>query len=174
MIEEIFITELKKLNLKSGLQILLTGEIFIARDSAHKLILKYFNENKKLPFDLKNSVIYYCGPTNTPTGKIIGSAGPTTSKRMDKYAEILFKNGVIANIGKGNRSDEYFKLLQKYKCYYFTATGGAGALLSKKIIRNEIIAFKKLEPESLRKIYVKQFPVILAGDKNGNNIFKTF
>ncbi|HOK40654.1 MAG TPA: FumA C-terminus/TtdB family hydratase beta subunit [bacterium] len=171
MEKEIFINELKNTNLKIGEYILLTGELIVARDSAHKIIVEYLQKKKELPFNLINSVIYYCGPSNCPPDKIVGSAGPTTSKRMDRYCEILFKNGVIATIGKGNRSSEHYELLKKYGCYYFTATGGAGAYLSKRIIKNEIIAFPELGPEAIRKFYIKKFPVVVAGDKNSNNLF---
>jgi fumarate hydratase subunit beta len=164
------IAELKKL--KAGEEVLLTGTIYTARDQAHKRLCAALAKAQKLPFDLKGKVFYYCGPTKTPKGKIIGSCGPTTSRRMDAYVEPLLKRGLAAMIGKGDRSREVRLALKKYRGVYFLTFAGCGALLSKYIKSSRIAAFPELGPEAIRRLDVKDFPLIVAIDRKGENIFQ--
>jgi fumarate hydratase subunit beta len=159
------------LNLKAGDEVLLTGVIYTARDQAHKRMCDLLAKGRKLPFDLKGQVIYYCGPTQTPLGKIIGSCGPTTSRRMDEFTLPLLKNGLAAMIGKGNRSREVLQAIKKYRGIYFITYAGCGALLSKYIHKAEVIGFSDLGPEAIRRLEVKDFPLIVAIDCKGDNIF---
>ncbi len=158
--------------LEAGDNVLLNGEIYVARDAAHKRLIDLIDNNKNLPFEIKNSVIYYMGPTPTPNGKVIGSAGPTTSHRMDKYTPKLLDLGLKATIGKGKRSLEVIESMKKNKAVYFSAIGGTGALLNQSILKNEIIEYEDLGPEALRKITVKDFPVIVSIDSNGKSLFE--
>lgn len=157
---------LKKL--KAGDGVLLCGTIFTARDEAHKRLIKL----KKLPFDIKGAVIYYTGPTPAKPGQIIGSCGPTSSYRMDKYTPELLKSGLKAAIGKGCRSKETVSALKKYKAVYFAAAGGVGALLSKCVKKSEIIAFADLGCEAVYKLDVKDFPLIVINDIYGNDLYQ--
>ena len=127
--------------LRVGKEILFSGVIYTARDQAHKRLVELIRRKKKLPFDLKDQIIYYCGPTATPKGKIIGSCGPTTSLRMDEFVEPLLKKGLLAMIGKGRRSAEVRRLIKKYKGVYFVAPAGCGALLAKKVISEKLVCF---------------------------------
>ncbi len=158
-------------NLKAGDRVLLSGTVFTARDAAHKRIKALIDNNEKLPFDLKNAVIYYAGPTPTPKGLSIGSCGPTTSSRMDKFTPEFLNLGLIAMIGKGPRSNEVCEAIVRNKAVYFCAVGGAGALASKCITSSEIIAFDDLGCESVKKLEIKDFPLIVAIDSNGGNLF---
>ncbi|MCB4792820.1 MAG: Fe-S-containing hydro-lyase [Elusimicrobia bacterium] len=158
--------------LKVGDSILLSGTIYTARDAAHKRLVEIIEKKQVLPFDLKNSVIYYCGPCPAKPGEIIGSCGPTTSNRMDKYTPLLLSLGLKATIGKGPRSDEVVYAMKKNSAVYLAATGGIGALLSKKVKSSQIIAFEDLGTEAIHKLEVIDFPVIVANDVNGNNIFE--
>lgn len=158
-------------NLRAGDTVYLNGDIYVARDAAHKRLYNLILNNTELPFDLKNNVIYYMGPSPTPPNKVIGSAGPTTSHRMDKYTPILLKNGLKGMIGKGKRSDEVIEAIKDNNAIYFVTVGGTGALLQDRIKSNELIAYEDLGPEAIRKIKVENFPVMVGIDKFGNNLF---
>lgn len=157
---EIYTSDIEKIkNLKVGQQILLTGEIYTARDAAHKKIVQAIQNNEQLPFDLKDKIIFYAGPCPAPEGKVIGSIGPTTSTRMDKFLEIFHKNEMLATIGKGERTTEATKIIKKYQGKYFTAQGGIACLLAKCVQKSEIITYPELGTEAVRKLYVKRLPV---------------
>ena len=158
--------------LKIGDSVYISGTIYVARDAAHKRMQEMLDENKELPFDLKNNIIYYMGPSPAREGRPIGSAGPTTSGRMDKYAPILLDLGLKGMIGKGKRSKEVKEAVIKNKAIYFAAIGGAGALLSKAIKKSEIIAFEDLGAEAILKLEVKDFPVIVVMDSYGNDLYE--
>jgi len=151
--------EIKKL--KIGEEILLSGPIYTARDQAHKRLVERLKNKKKLPIDLKKAVIYYCGPTKTRPGAVIGSCGPTTSARMDAFTPILIKAGLRAMIGKGNRSKDAAGSIKRHKAVYFITIGGAGAYLSKMVKKAMVVAFKDLGPEAIYKLEVRDFPVIV-------------
>jgi len=157
--------------LKVGDKVLINGVIYTARDAAHKRIVEAINSGEKLPFNLDGQIIYYAGPSPAKPGAIIGSCGPTTSSRMDAYTPILLKHGLKGMIGKGKRSEEVRASMIENKAVYFSAVGGVAALLSKTIIESEIIAYPDLEPESVRRLVVKNFPVIVAIDMYGNDIW---
>ena len=159
-------------NIKAGDIIEFTGTIYTSRDAAHMSFEQILNNNEKLPVDFKNSFIYYAGPTPTKPGHVIGSIGPTTSSRMDKFAYLMPKMGVIGTIGKGPRSDECTKYYIDNKILYFITTGGCGALLAKAVKKAEEIAFLDLGPESIKKLEVEGFKMICAIDYYGNNIFE--
>ena len=159
-------------NLKYSDTVFLSGTVYTARDAAHKKLLELINNNKPLPFSLENAVIYYAGPTETPNNLVIGSCGPTTSKRMDSFSPTLYDKGVIATIGKGERNQEVIDSIIKNQAIYFCAIGGAGAIAAKHIVANEVIAFKELGCESIKKLEFKDFPLIVGIDCFGNNIFK--
>jgi len=158
--------------LKCGDTVNLTGTIYTARDAAHKRLVDLINEGKELPFDLQGSVIYFVGPTPPKPGDPIGSAGPTTSYRMDSYSPILIKHGQKGMIGKGKRNMEVREACKKYKAVYFGATGGAGALLGKLIKSAEIIAYPELGPEAIRKLEVENFPVTVVNDMYGCDLYE--
>lgn len=160
-------------SLKAGDYVYITGTIYTARDAAHKRMYEAKMEGKELPFNLENSVIYYLGPTPAREGQVIGSAGPTTSSRMDKYTPLLLDNGLKGMIGKGKRSVDVIESIKKNKAVYFASVGGAGALLSKCITASEVIAYDDLGTEAIRKLTVKDFPVIVVIDKMGNNLYET-
>ena len=165
-------TELDALKvLKAGEEILFSGYVYTARDQAHKKLTDLIKRKKKIPLDLTNQIIYYCGPTETPKGKIIGSAGPTTSARMDEFVEPLLKKGLLAMIGKGRRSKKVQELIKKYGAIYFVAPAGCGALLSKKVVSKELIAFKELGPEAIYRLKVNDFPLVVAIDSKGRSIY---
>lgn len=153
-------------------RVLLTGVIYTARDAAHKKIIKLIDNDELLPFDLENATIYYAGPTPSPDGLPIGSCGPTTSGRMDIFTPKLLDLGVICMIGKGERNDDVVRAIKKNNALYLCAVGGAGALACKCIKSCEIIAFEELGCESVKKLYVEDFPLIVAIDSEGNDIFK--
>lgn len=159
--------------LKSGDMVLMTGIIYTARDAAHKKMIELIQAGKKLPFDLKNQVIYYAGPCPAPEGKVIGSIGPTTSGRMDKYAPVLIEMGLKGMIGKGQRDDKVIQAMKKYGAVYFGAVGGAGALISKCIKSQEIIAFEELGTEAVRRLEVVNFPLFVVIDIHGSNLYET-
>ncbi len=161
---------LKKL--KAGDEVLLSGTIFTARDEAHKRLLELLRRNKKLPFDIKGAVIYYTGPTPAKPGQIIGSCGPTSSYRMDKYTPELLKRGLKATVGKGMRSKEIVAAMKKYKAVYFAATGGVGALISQCVKKSEIIAFSDLGCEEVHRLDVKDFPLVVINDIYGNDLYQ--
>ena len=158
-------------DLKSGDFVYITGTIYSARDAAHKRMAETLERNEKLPIDLKDSVIYYMGPSPAREGRPIGSAGPTTASRMDKYAPTLLDLGEKAMIGKGKRSKEVIDSMIKNHAVYFAAIGGAGALLSKCIINSEVVCYDDLGTEAIRKLEVINFPVIVVIDSKGNNLY---
>ncbi len=159
-------------NIKAGDVIEFTGTIYTSRDAAHMRFEKLINEGKELPVDFSNSFIYYAGPTPTRPGDVIGSIGPTTSSRMDKFAYLMPKLNVIGTIGKGPRSKECTEFYIKNKILYFITTGGCGALLKKSVKKAKEIAFLDLGPESIKKLEVEGFKMICAIDYFGNNIFE--
>ena len=158
--------------LKAGDSVCLSGTIYTARDAAHKRIAELIKENKPLPFPIKGAVIYYAGPTPSRSERAVGSCGPTTSSRMDKFAPELYCLGMAAVIGKGERDKTVNEACNKYNGVYFCAIGGAGALCSKAIISSEVIAFEELGCESIKKMTVKDFPLIVATDSSGKDIFE--
>ncbi|MDO8489362.1 MAG: FumA C-terminus/TtdB family hydratase beta subunit [Candidatus Omnitrophota bacterium] len=163
---------MKKFNtLKAGQQICFSGTIYTARDQAHKRMVESIKKGRRLPFELKEAIIYYCGPTRTPKSKIIGSCGPTTSSRMDEFTPLLLAKGLSAMIGKGKRSQEVRGAIKKYKGVYFVTYAGCGALLSKYVKKAKIIAYRDLGPEAILKLEVKDFPLIVAIDANGRSIY---
>lgn len=158
--------------LKAGDRVMLSGTVFTARDAAHKRIYSIMETGQPFPFDISGSVIYYCGPTPAPEGMAIGSCGPTTSSRMDIYAPKLLDMGLVAMIGKGERSKEVCEAIKRNGAIYLCAIGGAGALASKCITNCDIIAFEDLGCESVKKLEFKDFPLIVAIDSKGNNLFE--
>lgn len=160
-------------SLRAGEQVVISGTLYAARDAAHKKMIEILDRGEELPIDVKGQIIYYVGPCPEKPGQIIGSAGPTTSGRMDAYAPRLIELGLAGMIGKGERSREVKESAMKHGCVYFGAVGGIGALASKKIIHQEIIAFPELGPEALRKLTVKDFPVTVIFDVLGNNMYET-
>ena len=158
--------------LKPGDQISLNGTIYTARDAAHKRLVQLIKEGKPLPFDIKDQVIYFVGPSPAKPGAIIGAAGPTTSYRMDAYSKALITCGLKGMIGKGSRSKEVIEAMEKFKCVYFAATGGAGALISKCIKKAEVIAYEDLGPEAIRRLEVVDFPVVVINDVHGGDMYK--
>ena len=159
--------------LKSGDYVYLTGTIYTARDAAHKRMYEAMREGKELPFDIRNNVIYYMGPSPAREGRPIGSAGPTTASRMDKYAPSLLDLGQRGMIGKGKRTEEVRQAIIRNNAVYFAAVGGAGALLSKSILSSEVIAYDDLGTEAVRRLEVKDFPVIVVIESEGSNLYET-
>ncbi|MBR4085848.1 MAG: Fe-S-containing hydro-lyase [Lachnospiraceae bacterium] len=159
--------------LKAGDYVYLTGTIYTARDAAHKRMYEALKEEKDLPLDMVDKVIYYMGPSPAREGRAIGSAGPTTSSRMDKYAPSLLDLGLRGMIGKGKRSQEVKEAIIRNKAVYFAAVGGAGALLSRSIVNSEVIAYNDLGTEAIRKLEVRDFPVIVVVDSQGNDLYET-
>ena len=158
--------------LKAGDYVYLTGTIYTARDAAHKRMYEALERGEKLPFDVKNNTIYYMGPSPAREGRPIGSAGPTTASRMDKYAPSLLDLGLIGMIGKGKRNPAVHEAIVRDKAVYFAAVGGAGALLSKCITSSEVIAYDDLGTEAVRKLTVKDFPVIVVIDSDGRDLYE--
>ena len=159
-------------SLKCGDMISLSGVIYTARDAAHQRLINCINEEKKLPFDLRGQAIYYVGPTPNKEGQVIGSAGPTTSYRMDDLTTPLLDRGLKLMIGKGKRNQSVIESMKKNKCVYLAAIGGAGAYISNSIKKSEIIAYEDLGAEAIRKLEVKDLLLIVAIDCNGNNIYE--
>ena len=157
---------------KCGQEVFFTGFFYTARDQAHRRFVQAINNKKHLPVDLGKAALYYCGPTATPKGKVIGSCGPTTSSRMDNFSPLLLKNGLKVMIGKGSRSGEVIKAIKKYKAVYFIAPAGCGALLSTCVKKKTAVAYKDLGPEAIYRLEVKDFPLIVAIDAKGRNIYK--
>ncbi|MCH5273621.1 MAG: Fe-S-containing hydro-lyase [Lachnospiraceae bacterium] len=157
--------------LHAGEYVYLTGTIYSARDAAHKRLTESLARGEELPLPLENEIIYYLGPTPARPGQVIGSAGPTTASRMDKYAPKLLDLGQTGMIGKGRRSEEVIASMKKNSAVYFAAVGGAGALLSKCIKKAEVIAYEDLGAEAIYKLEVEDFPVIVVIDCNGNNLY---
>lgn len=159
--------------LKAGDYVYITGTIYTARDAAHKRMSEALQKQEQLPINMENNVIYYMGPSPAREGRPIGSAGPTTASRMDKYAPSLLDLGLSGMIGKGKRSQEVKDAIVRNVAVYFAAVGGAGALLSKSILSSEVIAYDDLGTEAIRRLEVKDFPVIVVIDKDGNNLYET-
>ena len=157
--------------LEAGDKVLITGVIYTGRDAAHKRLVDLLDNNKPLPFDINGSIIFYVGPTPAPPGRPIGSAGPTTSYRMDAYAPRLIEKGLRGMIGKGPRDAKVKEAMTKYGCVYLAATGGAGALMAETVKKAEVIAFDDLGPEAIRKLEVVDFPVIVINDTKGNDLY---
>ena len=166
------LTEEKTVNLKAGDNVLLSGIIYTARDAAHGRLVKLIEEKEKLPIELKDEVIYYVGPTPEKPGQVIGSAGPTTSYRMDDLTVPLLERGLKVMIGKGKRSEEVINSMIKNKAVYLAAIGGAGAYISNTIKKCEVIAYEDLGPEAVRKLEVEDLQLIVAIDCYGNNIYE--
>ena len=160
-------------NLKAGDSCLISGTIYTARDAAHKRLCELIAQGKELPLDVKDSIIYFVGPTPAKPGQAIGSAGPTTSYRMDAYSPELIAIGQTGMIGKGKRGPEVIEAMKKHGAVYFGAIGGCGALLSKCIKKAEVIAYDDLGAEAIRKLEVEDFPVIVIIDSEGNNLYET-
>jgi len=157
--------------LKIGDKVLISGIIYTGRDAAHKRMIELVNAGKELPIDVKGQIIYYVGPTPARPGNPIGSAGPTTSYRMDAYAPKMMELGLKGMIGKGNRAPEVVEAMRKYKAVYFGATGGAGAVLSRSIKKAEVVAYDDLGPEAIHRLEVEDFPVVVINDIRGNDLY---
>ncbi len=160
-------------SLHSGDYVYIDGTIYVARDAAHKRMDELLDKGESLPIELTDNIIYYMGPSPAREGRPIGSAGPTTASRMDKYAPRLLDLGLKGMIGKGKRSKEVMDAIVRNGCVYFAAVGGAGAILSKAIISSEVVAYDDLGAEAIRKLEVKDFPCIVIIDKDGNNLYET-
>lgn len=159
--------------LQAGDYVYITGTIYTARDAAHKRMYDVLEKGEKLPIDMQNNIIYYMGPSPAREGRPIGSAGPTTSSRMDKYAPSLLDLGLMGMIGKGKRSEAVKDAIVRNGAVYFAAVGGAGALLSRSIKSSDVIAYDDLGTEAIRKLEVENFPVIVVIDSKGNNLYET-
>lgn len=166
------LTEEKAKSLKAGDTILLSGVIYTARDAAHKRLIELLNNNEELPLSIKDEIIYYVGPTPARPGEIIGSAGPTTSYRMDPYAHKLLDLGLRGMIGKGSRNEEVVNAIKRNSGIYFGAIGGAGALIARSIISAEVIAYEDLGAEAIRRLEVKDMPLVVIIDSKGNNLYE--
>lgn len=160
-------------NLKTGDRVYLNGTIYTARDAAHARLIDLMDKGEKLPIPLKGQVIYYVGPAPAKPGQVIGSAGPTTSYRMDSFTPQLLKSGLKAMIGKGARSQEVKDAIVENNAVYFAAVGGAAALISQSIKKAEVIAYPELGPEAIRKLEVESFPLIVINDIYGNDLYET-
>ncbi|AQM58749.1 Fe-S-containing hydro-lyase [Clostridium baratii] len=166
------LNDLEISELKCGDSILLTGTIYTARDAAHKRLIELIEKGEELPFDLKGETIYYVGPTPPKPGMVIGSAGPTTSYRMDAYAPKLLDLGLKGMIGKGLRNEEVIESIKRNKAIYFGAIGGAAALIGKSIVKSEVIAYEDLGSEAIRRLEVKDLPLVVIIDSLGNNLYE--
>ncbi|MBP3304623.1 MAG: Fe-S-containing hydro-lyase [Oscillospiraceae bacterium] len=167
------LTAEKVKKLKAGDSCLISGVIYTARDAAHKRLCELVAQGKELPMDIRDAVIYFVGPTPAKAGQAIGSAGPTTSYRMDAYSPILIARGQTGMIGKGKRGPEVIAAMKEYGAVYFGAIGGCGALLSKCIKKAEVIAYEDLGAEAIRRLEVENFPAIVIIDSEGNNLYET-
>ena len=165
-------TKDKMKELRAGDYVYISGTIYTARDAAHKRMYESLHNGEELPLDLKNNILYYMGPSPAREGRPIGSAGPTTSSRMDKYAPDLMELGQTGMIGKGKRNQAVKDSIVKNGAVYFAAVGGAGALLSKSIVSSEVVAYEDLGTEAIRKLMVKDFPVIVVVDSEGNDLYE--
>jgi fumarate hydratase subunit beta len=159
-------------HIRIGDRVMLNGVIYTARDAAHKRLVHLMREGEELPFELQGQIIYYVGPSPAKPGRPIGAAGPTTSYRMDAYAPELIAGGLKGMIGKGARNQAVREAMQKYKAVYFAAIGGAGALMAKSILAAEVIAYPELGPEAIRRLEVNNFPVIVANDIHGGDLYQ--
>lgn len=160
--------------LRAGDQVLVEGTVYAARDAAHKRMVEALNRQEQLPVDLNGQIIYYVGPCPAPPGQVIGSAGPTTSGRMDAYTPQLLSQGLRVMIGKGDRNPEVIAALQTHKAVYLAAIGGAGVYLAQRISAAEIVAYPELGPEALLRLEVQDFPCVVAIDCRGNSVFNRF
>ena len=163
----------KMKDLNAGDMVYISGTIYTARDAAHKRMYEALSRGEKLPVDFKNDLIYYMGPSPAREGRVIGSAGPTTASRMDKYAPALLDLGLGGMIGKGKRSKEVIDAMVRNGAVYFAAIGGAGALLSKSIVESEVVAYDDLGTEAIRKLKVERFPAIVVIDSKGENLYES-
>ncbi len=166
------LTEEQSRKLKAGDSVLITGTIYSARDAAHKVMTEALDRGEKLPIDWHNQIVYYLGPTPAKPGDPIGSAGPTTSGRMDKYTPQMLDQGIKGMIGKGSRSKEVVESMKKNGATYFAAVGGAAALIAKSIKKYEVIAYSELGPEALAALTVEDFPAVVVIDSEGNNYYE--
>ncbi|SET51505.1 Fe-S-containing hydro-lyase [[Clostridium] polysaccharolyticum] len=166
------LNEEKIKTLNAGDFVFITGTVYTARDAAHERLYTAIKKGKEIPFNLENNIIYYLGPTPAKPGQVIGSAGPTTSSRMDKYTPLLLSKGLKGMIGKGKRSEDVIDAMKENNAVYFAAIGGAGALLSKCIKESEVIAYDDLGTEAIRKLRVEKLPVIVVIDSKGNNMYE--
>lgn len=160
-------------SLEAGQEVRLTGVIHTARDQAHKRLCELLGLGRPLPIELKGAVIYFAGPTPTPPGKAVGSAGPTTAGRMDAFSPSLIEAGLSAMIGKGTRSPEVIEAMKTHGAVYFAATGGAGALIAKCIKTSTCVAYPELGPEAIYRMEVEDFPLVVAIDRRGRNLYET-
>lgn len=158
--------------LRRGENCLLSGRVYTVRDAVHKILADLLEKRKRLPIPLKGAAIYYAGPAPSPSNKIIGSCGPTTSSRMDKFTPALLKAGMKVMIGKGRRNKQVKEAMKKYGAVYFLAPAGCGALLSRRIIEKHTVAYKDLGPEAIYELIIKDFPVIVGIDSRGRDVFK--
>lgn len=159
-------------NLRAGDQVLISGVIYVGRDAAHKRLMEALDRGDKLPFDIRGQTIYYMGPSPTKPGHVIGSAGPTTSGRMDAYTPRLLSIGLKAMIGKGLRSDAVKEAIKEYKAVYFATVGGAAALIAKSITKSDIVAYEELGPEAILRLEVKDFPAVVINDMHGGDLYQ--
>ena len=166
------LTDEQVMELKAGDALLINGTIYTARDAAHKKMVDLMEKGESLPLDLQGKIIYYVGPTPAKPGQVIGSAGPTTSGRMDAYTPQMLAKGMKGCIGKGSRTPTVKEALKKYRGLYLAAVGGAGALLSKAIKKVELVAYEELGPEAIRKLEVEDFPVVVINDAYGNDLYE--
>lgn len=167
------LTEQSVRDLRSGDTVLITGTIYTARDAAHKRLCELLSQGKELPFPVQGSIIYFVGPTPAKPGQALGSAGPTTSYRMDPYSPALIKEGLRGMIGKGKRDSNVIEAMKEHGAVYFGAIGGAGALLSKCIVKSEIVAYEDLGSEAIRRLEVVDFPAFVIIDSEGCNLYET-
>ncbi len=158
-------------SLQAGDMVLLSGDVYTARDVAHRRLYEALERGEKLPIDLKTAIIFYAAPSPTPPGRVIGSIGPTTSYRMDFFTPKLIENGLKGMIGKGNRSDEVLAAINKFGAVYFGAIGGIAALTAQCIKKVELIAYEDLGPESIRKITLENMPLVVVNDARGNDLY---
>jgi fumarate hydratase subunit beta len=158
--------------LKAGDLVSISGVVYTARDAAHKKLVELMQSGGDLPLELQGQVIYYAGPTPSKPGRVIGSAGPTTSYRMDSYAPLLIERGLKGMIGKGERSEAVVEAMKRHKAVYFAATGGAAVLIARSVQSAEVVAYPELGPEAIRRLEVKDFPAIVAQDCYGGNLYK--
>ncbi len=166
------LTDADTADLKAGDKVLITGVLYTARDAAHKRLIELLDRGEKLPFDIKGQIIYYVGPTPPKPGQVIGSAGPTTSGRMDAYTARLLDLGLKGMVGKGARNKEVLESIKKNRAVYMAAVGGAAALIARSIKKAEVIAYEDLGPEAVRRLEVVDFPAIVVNDAEGGDLFR--